>query len=127
MRKRPRPVLIEFKTFRMRGHEEASGTDYVPDKTLKFWEQKDPIKNFEDFLLKEGILSEDWITQQKSKISLEIDQALKKVNSEESVVFNESKELIDVYHPYDFKAIEKMSEAKSFGLLMLLLKVCINL
>ena len=50
MRKNPRPVLIEFKTFRMRGHEEASGTKYVPQELMEAWEEKDPIVNFENFL-----------------------------------------------------------------------------
>jgi len=51
LRKRPRPVLLEFKTFRMRGHEEASGTKYVPEKLMTKWAKKDPISNFESFLL----------------------------------------------------------------------------
>ena len=53
VRKRPRPVLLEFKTFRRRGHEEASGTKYVPDSLMKTWEAKDPIANFETFLLQQ--------------------------------------------------------------------------
>jgi 2-oxoisovalerate dehydrogenase E1 component len=52
VRKNPRPVLLEFKTFRMRGHEEASGTKYVPDELMQKWEVKDPIANFEAYLIK---------------------------------------------------------------------------
>ncbi len=58
MRQNPHPVLIEFKTFRQRGHEEASGTEYVPKSLQKKWKTKDPVKNYENFLLKSGILSE---------------------------------------------------------------------
>ena len=54
VRKRHRPILLEFKTFRMRGHEEASGTKYVPEKLMAKWAKKDPITNYEAFLLKEG-------------------------------------------------------------------------
>ncbi|MDG1778493.1 MAG: thiamine pyrophosphate-dependent dehydrogenase E1 component subunit alpha, partial [Flavobacteriaceae bacterium] len=58
VRKNPRPVLIEFKTFRRRGHEEASGTKYVPQDLMSVWEDKDPISNFEAFLCKQKILTE---------------------------------------------------------------------
>ena len=44
----PRPVLLEFKTFRMRGHEEASGTKYVPQELMDMWAIKDPIDNFRE-------------------------------------------------------------------------------
>mgnify|MGYP003341852291 FL=1 len=55
MRKKPRPVLLECVTFRMRGHEEASGTKYVPQDLFRLWEEKDPIRNYEQYLLKENI------------------------------------------------------------------------
>ena len=57
MRKQPRPVLVEFDTFRMRGHEEASGTAYVPKKLMATWAKKDPVEQFEQFLVKEKLLS----------------------------------------------------------------------
>ena len=52
------PTLLEFKTFRMRGHEEASGTDYVPKELLAEWAAKDPVRRYEAFLLEQGLLSE---------------------------------------------------------------------
>ncbi len=55
IRSNPRPILIEFKTFRMRGHEEASGTKYVPQDLLDIWAEKDPITNFKHFLIEEEI------------------------------------------------------------------------
>ena len=61
VRKNPRPILLEFKTFRMRGHEEASGTKYVPEDLMNFWQAKDPITNFETFLKDEGILTNEII------------------------------------------------------------------
>jgi 2-oxoisovalerate dehydrogenase E1 component len=60
MRKDPQPFLLECVTFRMRGHEEASGTKYVPKELMDEWAKKDPIENFEKWLLKEGILTEDF-------------------------------------------------------------------
>ena len=56
-----KPILIECKTFRMRGHEEASGTKYVPQDLFDYWEKKDPIKNFENFLKEQGVLTEEKI------------------------------------------------------------------
>jgi 2-oxoisovalerate dehydrogenase E1 component len=55
--RRPQPFLLECITFRMRGHEEASGTKYVPKELMEEWAKKDPIENFEKWLLKEGILT----------------------------------------------------------------------
>jgi 2-oxoisovalerate dehydrogenase E1 component len=56
MRKKPNPVLLECMTFRMRGHEEASGTKYVPQELFDEWGKKDPVNNFENYLLKEKII-----------------------------------------------------------------------
>ena len=61
IRKNPRPVLLELITFRMRGHEEASGTKYVPKELLEIWGKKDPLNNFERYLLEEGVLDEKMI------------------------------------------------------------------
>ena len=57
VRQNPRPVLMEFKTFRMRGHEEASGTKYVPQESLDLWAEKDPISNFEQYLIQQKVIS----------------------------------------------------------------------
>ena len=57
IRRRPRPVMIEALTFRMRGHEEASGTKYVPKELMEYWAAKDPVENYERFLLKEKVIT----------------------------------------------------------------------
>ncbi len=69
MRKNPRPVLIEFKTFRMRGHEEASGTKYVPQDLMDQWAAKDPIQNFEEYLIQQALLNDTIITDLKEEIN----------------------------------------------------------
>ena len=61
IRQSPQPILIEANTFRMRGHEEASGTKYVPNELMDQWSEKDPIARYEDFLLSEGIINQDYI------------------------------------------------------------------
>src|SRR5690606_19253792 len=58
MRENPRPIILECETFRMRGHEEASGTKYVPKELFEKWEEKNPVKRFEEFLLKGQIFEE---------------------------------------------------------------------
>ncbi|WP_437395399.1 alpha-ketoacid dehydrogenase subunit alpha/beta [Flagellimonas lutimaris] len=109
IRRRPRPVLLEFKTFRMRGHEEASGTKYVPDKLMKEWEKKDPISNYESFLLEEGVLTEEMIEEIKAGFTEEINSNLQLAFDEPEVSSNESKELIEVYQDFEYQNIEPKS------------------
>tara|TARA_R110002050_G_scaffold24240_5_gene64837 strand:+ start:2188 stop:4164 length:1977 start_codon:yes stop_codon:yes gene_type:complete len=117
MRKNPRPVLLEFKTFRMRGHEEASGTKYVPQQLLEAWEEKDPIVNFENFLLDEKILSAHLIETFKNEIQAEIDYDLKKAFAEKEVEVDETKELKDVYKSFDYQEINPNAITKNIRLI----------
>ena len=105
LRKRPRPVLLEFKTFRMRGHEEASGTKYVPEKLMKEWAKKDPISNYEDFLVKEGVLTQRKIEKLKEEITDEIATGLEIAYAENLVEFNKSNELNSVFHSLENEII----------------------
>ncbi|MDH3698929.1 MAG: thiamine pyrophosphate-dependent enzyme, partial [Flavobacteriaceae bacterium] len=102
MRKNPRPVLVEFKTFRMRGHEEASGTKYVPQELMDNWAMKDPISNFEKYLKKEGILKKGKREKIRDKIQSEIDHELQLAYNEDVVSVDLDLELKDVYHPFDY-------------------------
>ncbi len=113
IRKRPRPVLLEFKTFRMRGHEEASGTKYVPEKLMKKWEKKDPITNYEKFLLEEGVVQEEEIRQFKEEIMEEINSNLKLAFDESTIDINETKELNEVYQEFNYEHIEPKSDIKN--------------
>ena len=117
MRKNPRPILLEFKTFRMRGHEEASGTKYVPQQLLDNWEEKDPIVNFENFLLEEKILSPHLIETFKNEIYAEIDYDLKKAFAENEIDVDETKELKDVYKDFDYQQINHNSITKNIRLI----------
>ena len=113
IRRRPRPILVEFKTFRMRGHEEASGTKYVPEKLMKEWAKKDPIANYESFLLEKGILTENKIEELKAAISEEINENLDKAFEESLVSSDETKELGDVYQDFDYQEEKPNSEIKN--------------
>ncbi|MBI2280933.1 MAG: dehydrogenase E1 component subunit alpha/beta [Bacteroidetes bacterium] len=103
IRKKPRPVLVECLTFRMRGHEEASGTKYVPQELMDEWQKKDPTVNFENFLLDEKVLNEKLIESIKAEIKAEINDGLAKADAEEPIVSSIENELNDVYAPFDFK------------------------
>ncbi len=113
IRRRPRPILVEFKTFRMRGHEEASGTKYVPEKLMNEWAKKDPIANYEHFLLEKGILTEVKVEELKAAISEEINKNLDLAFEESPVSFDESKELGDVYQKFDYQDINPNSDSKN--------------
>ncbi len=116
MREKPAPVLLEFKTFRMRGHEEASGTKYVPEALMKTWAQKDPIRNYETFLVEEGILDTAQIETIKNEITQEINENLQLAFDEEAIISNSSKELKDVFHLFEYKAINHGKVVKKIRL-----------
>src|SRR3954467_10863396 len=76
IRENPRPVLLECVTFRMRGHEEASGTKYVPKDLFDVWGKKDPVATFEKFLIDEGVLTQELIEKMRAEIKSEIEAGL---------------------------------------------------
>jgi 2-oxoisovalerate dehydrogenase E1 component len=94
-----KPILLECMTFRMRGHEEASGTKYVPPELLESWKEKDPVVNFESFLLKENIFAVRDIDGLKSALKQEIDEAVKGASHPVPFAADTATELQDVYAP----------------------------
>ena len=110
IRKNPKPVLLEFKTFRVRGHEEASGTKYVPQEVMDYWAAKDPIENYQNFLKEEGILSEELEVSMNEAILLEINEHLKIAYDEEEIVPDLETELNDVYADYEHEIVEPSSD-----------------
>lgn len=101
LRENPEPVLVECLTFRMRGHEEASGTKYVPKELMDFWATKDPLANYENYLLEIGLLDKAQIDSIRKKIKKEIDQAWETANNEPELTPSVEQELQDVYAPYN--------------------------
>ena len=97
IRENPEPILVECQTFRMRGHEEASGVKYVPKELMEEWSQKDPLKNFEKHLLELGLLSTDKIEQLTKDIKQELNDALEIADSQPKVNVETHYELMDVY------------------------------
>ncbi len=117
MRKNPRPILLEFKTFRMRGHEEASGTKYVPQDLLDAWAKKDPLENYQEFLKNEGIIDEAFEVAIKEKIVHEINEALDQAGAEEAIVASEKEELKDVYQDFDYQEITPSNKSEELRLI----------
>ncbi len=109
LRNRPRPILIEFKTFRMRGHEEASGTKYVPAELMAEWEAKDPIVNFRNYLLDQNVLTPKQDDTYHNEIKVEIEEGLQLAFTEKAIIPDESIELNDVYKPFEYHHVEPKS------------------
>ena len=112
VRKNPRPILLEFKTFRRRGHEEASGTKYVPEDLMNFWKSKDPIDNYESFLIETKILSSSKIDEFRNEISNEIKSGLKLAFDEDDIKADLQTELSDVYKSYEFEKVDSVDKSR---------------
>ena len=113
LQENPRPILLEFKTFRMRGHEEASGTKYVPQELMDEWAIKDPISNFREYLLRVSVLSDELDEEFKAKIKAEIDENWAITQAEPDIEADLFEELNDVYKPYEFEAINPSLETEN--------------
>ena len=113
MKENPRPVLLEFKTFRMRGHEEASGTKYVPQEVMDLWAKKDPIENFRRYLDITDVINEEIDAQIRAEIKAEIDEHWAITQAAPEVVANLEEELNDVYKPYTHEAFNHSDQSEN--------------
>ncbi len=113
IREKPRPVLLECMTFRMRGHEEASGTKYVPQHLFDEWAKKDPVNNYENFLLKEKIIDEVSIAATRKEIKQEIEKGLEITFAEANPHPDSTVELNDIYDNAAPAIIKPSSEKKT--------------
>ena len=100
LRAKPRPVLVECRTFRMRGHEEASGTKYVPKELMETWAKKDPLDTFEQYLISEGVIDSTYADTLRAQIKKEIEQGLDTAFRETHPPADTDTELNDVYAPF---------------------------
>ena len=113
IRVNPHPVLLECMTFRMRGHEEASGVKYVPKELIEEWGKKDPFMNYESYLIEEGVLNEEVKNIIRNEFKNEIEIALEKTFQEPEIIPDSIKELNSVYAPFEQKIIHPVSEKKT--------------
>ena len=116
VRENPRPVLLEFKTFRVRGHEEASGTKYVPNELLQSWDLKDPLLNYTAFLKTQGVLTEEIEAISKASIVKEIQDGLDIAFAEPPIESTTTNELNDVFHQFEYKEIKENNESNDLRL-----------
>ncbi|SNS73333.1 2-oxoisovalerate dehydrogenase E1 component [Belliella buryatensis] len=117
IRKNPRPILVEAITFRMRGHEEASGTKYVPKALMETWALKDPVENYERYLIETGVLNSEQKNQIDQEIKAAINNALDSAFGEGPISPNTEEELSDLYYPFEQKVkspLQKKNTDKRF-------------
>jgi len=110
LRNNPKPVLIECLTFRMRGHEEASGTKYVPKDLFEFWKEKDPIDQYGLWLHEQGIMPSKEQKEIRKELKESIDADVLAVFDEPELSGDRALSLNDVYAPHSFKSNEPQSK-----------------
>ena len=108
-----KPILIEAMTFRMRGHEEASGVKYVPKELFEEWGKKDPVQNYEDFLKKEKVLRDDLIEAFRNEIQQEIEAGLEIGFAAPAITPDTAEEVADVLVPYSAANTDTSGMVKS--------------
>ena len=113
IRKDPKPIILEAMTFRMRGHEEASGTKYVPKQLMDHWAKKDPVVNYEQYLIKQGLLTEDSIAELRKKIKSDIEEGLETAYAEPLPTVDQAQEIADLFSPFEQEIIAPATEEKS--------------
>ena len=100
MRENPHPVLLECMTFRMRGHEEASGVKYVPKELFDIWEKKDPVMNYENWLIDTGVISPDYPHMLREDMDAEVRAAFDEADKQPEVTPDTFREEREIYSPY---------------------------
>lgn len=101
IRKNPRPIMMEFMTYRLKGHEEASGTKYYPPGEIDSWEKKDPVRNFETWMLEREIISKSDVEEIKRDFKQKIEVALKTASAEAEVKADTKREISRVYKAFE--------------------------
>jgi 2-oxoisovalerate dehydrogenase E1 component len=114
--KQPRPWLLECNTFRMRGHEEASGTKYVPQELFDLWAQKDPLNTYEAWLVEQQVLNEGTIAQVRLEVKAYIEQGVQATFAEPELIPDTQEELNDVYAPFNFSPTAPTEQTKNMRL-----------
>ena len=112
IRKNPRPIILECMTFRVRGHEEASGTKYYPEGVIDEWSKKDPVALYEEFLLKEKIITEGEVYGMNLKLKDKINLNLKAAYAEPDIEVNTEEEFEDLFAPFSNEEIVPSSTKK---------------
>jgi len=112
MRKDSAPVILECRTFRMRGHEESSGTKYVPKELFEKWAKFDPVENYESFLISENIFTKNEMISIKSEIKKNIEDEVEPVFNLPNTKTNSQREINDVLAPFVQKITKPSTKTK---------------
>ncbi|MCU0327819.1 MAG: dehydrogenase E1 component subunit alpha/beta [Chitinophagales bacterium] len=112
-----RPIIIECMTFRMRGHEEASGTKYYPEGLQKKWEISDPVSNFQNFLIQESILTQESINEIRQIILHEIEEQFNMALQEPSIIPDYETSLNQVFAPFNLALTQPNEEKKEMRMI----------
>lgn len=113
MIRHPHPVLLECMTFRMRGHEEASGVKYVPKEMFDVWEKKDPVATYENWLIEQEIISPDYPAVLKSEYDKEVRQAFDEADKQPAIIPSTEKEEAEIYAPHQVEIKKPISEIRN--------------
>ena len=116
-KQKPEPFLVEAISFRMRGHEEASGTKYYPDGLQEKWSKKDPVSLFEEKLINEKLITSEELDSIKSSLKKQINQAWKKAEKAPVIVPDKNQELNDIYASVNIKISEEIGPTKELRLI----------
>lgn len=106
IRQEPKPYMLELMTFRMRGHEESSGTKYYPEGIQDEWSKKDPVSNYELYLKEIGLLTDELEQAIKTEFKEEIQSGFETAQAEGPIPVSLETELNDVYAPFEQQVIE---------------------
>lgn len=117
IRNNPRPIILECKTFRIRGHEEASGTKYYPEGLIDKWSKADPVDRYEAFLKEAGILSQEEMEAIQEEAKAHISASIDKADSYANIEFDENRELNDLFAPFENDAIDPEGDSKSMRMI----------
>lgn len=112
IRKNPRPIILECMTFRVRGHEEASGTKYYPEGMIDEWSKKDPVAMYEQFLIEEKLITQGDVEAMNLKLKDKINTNLKSAYAEPDIEVNEEEEFEDLFAPFSNAEIPASSTKK---------------
>ena len=112
IRKNPRPIILECMTFRVRGHEEASGTKYYPEGMIDEWSKKDPVALYEQFLLEEKLITQADVEEVNLKLKKKINTNLKAAYAEPDIEVNTEEEFEDLFAPFSNAEIPASSTKK---------------
>ena len=76
VREQRRPLLVEAVTYRFRGHSMADPEEYRTKEQVAEWRQRDPIPNFADRLLREGMLEDGGLDAIDRDVTSLVDDAV---------------------------------------------------